>query len=193
MERSLEWREREGRKGNLIIRRLVGDKGDLREKVGEVLEHLGVKVKIEEVRRLRTGKEGWREMVRVRLGNEEERKQVWREEGKLKRKQVWIDRDLMWKERKMRWNLKEIARREERRERRVKVEYDRILIEGIWWVWDEEEEVLKNGGERWQEVEAEGEKSVSGGRERVGGEEKDGEGDWDEGRGRLGRGVERRK
>lgn len=36
-----------------------------------------------------------------------------REKKKLKREKVWITEDLTWEERRMRWRMGEIARREE--------------------------------------------------------------------------------
>lgn len=52
--------------------------------------------------------------------------------------------DLTWRERKMKWRLEEIARKEREEGRRVWVSYERLNIGEEWWVWDEEEEVLRN-------------------------------------------------
>jgi len=42
----------------------------------------------------------------------------------------------------MRWRLEELAREEERKERKVRIGYGKIKIEEKnWWRWDEEEEV----------------------------------------------------
>lgn len=47
-----------------------------------------------------------------------------------------------WKERKIRWKLEEIARKEVSKEKKVWIGYDKIRIEEKWWRWMEEEEVL---------------------------------------------------
>lgn len=47
-----------------------------------------------------------------------------------------------WKERKIRWKLEEIARKEMNKGKKVWIEYDKIRIEEKWWRWMEEEEVL---------------------------------------------------
>lgn len=47
-----------------------------------------------------------------------------------------------WKERKIRWKLEEIARKEMSKEKKVWIGYDKIRIEEKWWRWMEEEEVL---------------------------------------------------
>lgn len=38
------------------------------------------------------------------------------------------------------WRLEEIARNKRRRNRRAKVRYARISIEGKWWNWSEDRE-----------------------------------------------------
>jgi len=40
-----------------------------------------------------------------------------------------------------------MARREEGKGRRVRIGYGGLQIDGKWWKWSEEEEVLKNEGE----------------------------------------------
>jgi len=47
----------------------------------------------------------------------------------LKGRKERIMEDWTWKERKMRWRLEEIARREERRGRRVRIGYGRLWID----------------------------------------------------------------
>lgn len=47
-----------------------------------------------------------------------------------------------WKERKIRWKLEEIARKEMSKGKKVWIGYDKIRIEEKWWRWMEEEEVL---------------------------------------------------
>lgn len=58
-------------------------------------------------------------MLLVRLENEE---QKWEKMKKLKGRMERISKDLSWKERRVRWKLGEIARKEEATGRRVWVE-----------------------------------------------------------------------
>lgn len=44
----------------------------------------------------------------------------------------------------MRWNLEDKARKEMGEGKRVWVNYRKIQIEGKWWRWEEEEEMLKD-------------------------------------------------
>lgn len=75
----------------------------------------------------------------------------------------------------MRWRLEEIARREERRGRKVWVGYGKIRIHEQWWRWDKGEEVLRDVRGRiwdWGRGEGAGEekrgkfKGEEGGRDR---------------------------
>lgn len=84
-------------------------------------------------------------------GTGPENKDYERERRRLRERELRIDNDLTWKERKMRWNLEDIARREMGEGKRVWVNYRKIQIEGKWWRWEEEEEILKdNKGRVWK-------------------------------------------
>jgi len=50
--------------------------------------------------------------------------------------------------------LEEIAKEKERKGRKVWVQYGKIRIEGQWWKWDEEEEVLRDARGMKREAEA---------------------------------------
>lgn len=108
------------------------------------MEEIEAKVKIEEIKKIGGGREQGREIVWVKLGDERQRGEVFEKKGKLKGRIEKIHEDLTWRERKMKWNLEEIAREEERKGKKVWLRYGRIRIENIWWKWDEEEEVLRD-------------------------------------------------
>lgn len=119
MERKLEWREREEMKKNIVMRGLKVGEGNIETGIEKVMKDIGVEVRIEEVRRIKTGKGEWGEMVVVKLGSEEEKKKVMEGKKKLRGEKVWIMEDLTWEERKMRWKMKEIAKREEEKGNKV--------------------------------------------------------------------------
>ena len=83
-------------------------------------------------------------MVLVELEDERERRQILKNKKKLKGKEIWMEKDLTWKERKVRRSLRQIAIKEESKGKRVWVEQDRIRIKGEWWIWDEERENLRD-------------------------------------------------
>ncbi|KMQ88741.1 hypothetical protein RF55_11715 [Lasius niger] len=108
---------------------------------------MGMKVNIENVKRLGgvVGEGG--EMIVVRMENEKQKRDIMGKKRNLKGGKKRIMEDWTWNERKMRWKLGEIARMEERKGRRVGIGYGKIKIEEQWWKWDEVEEVLRDGKE----------------------------------------------
>jgi hypothetical protein len=57
---------------------------------------------------------------------------------------TYIDDDLTKEERETQKKLRELAREEKDRGKRVKIGYRKIQINGEWFRWDEREEKLKN-------------------------------------------------
>ncbi|KMQ90533.1 hypothetical protein RF55_9482 [Lasius niger] len=177
MERKLERKEREERLKNVVIRGVKTWKGDLKWGVEQVWKEIGAKVRVQELRKSRTGKEEWGDMVIVKLGSEEQKKEVLRRRKGLKGKKIWIEEDLTWEERRLRWRLREIAREEVEKGRRAWVVQERIRIDGEWW-WNKEKEVLldgmgrSRGKRRGREKNSQIQREVMGGvrREKVGGE-----------------------
>lgn len=76
----------------------------------EIWKKLEVAVKVEGIRKLRTGREERGIMTVVRLENEEEKRKVMEKKKGLKREDIWIDNDLTWKERKTYALLRKFAR-----------------------------------------------------------------------------------
>ncbi|KMQ83947.1 hypothetical protein RF55_18740 [Lasius niger] len=126
--RKMELKEREERKNYIVIRSLEEGEGEVRGGVEKVLEEIGVKVKIEEIRRIggKYGKEGG--MVVVKLGSREQKKEVMEKKKRLKGRKIRIEDDLTWEERKIRWKIREIAKEERRKGSRVWIGYGKIRI-----------------------------------------------------------------
>jgi len=74
----------------------------------------------------------------------------------MKGRNIRIEDDLTWMERKMEWRLKEIARIERGKGRRVWVSYGKIQIEGKLWRWDEGSQTIKDNESRVWENQGEG-------------------------------------
>jgi len=77
-----------------------------------------------------------------------------KEEIMGRREKIWdgwgvsVEEDLSKEERKVRWRVREKAREERRRGKKVVYEGERIWIEGREWRWNEEEgEWMENEGE----------------------------------------------
>lgn len=133
IERKIELREREKRKRNVIIKGLKVEGEERRSKVEELMSDIGVKVDIVETKKIGEDREKGREMVWVRLRDEEQRGEIFETKRRLKGRKERIGEDLTWRERKMKWKIEEIAREEVKEGRRVwKVRYGRIRIDNTW-------------------------------------------------------------
>jgi hypothetical protein len=166
MERSMKMRERERRRRNLIVREVEVRDGGRKEAVQNIMERIGARVGLEEVRMVARGKED-REVIAVRVESEEQKKEVLEKRRKLRGEREKILKDWTWKERKMRWKLEEIARKKERKGRGTWLGYGRIRIDEQWWKWEDgEKEVLRDGrGNIRRREPEEGERK---GKERIG-------------------------
>lgn len=76
MERKIEMKEREEKRKNVIIREMEVSEGRRKEMAEEIIKRTGAKVSIEEVKRIGGDREKDRETVLVRLGSEEQRREV---------------------------------------------------------------------------------------------------------------------
>lgn len=89
------------------------------EAFGKVLSKMGVEVKVEDISRIGGQRKKGEEMWLVKLRSENQKREVMVRKKMLKgRKEKFMD-DLTWKERKVKWKLKQIAKREKGRGRRV--------------------------------------------------------------------------
>jgi len=165
MERKLEMKEREERRRNIVIKGLEVKEGKRREVVEKVLGVMGVNTEIEGIWRVGKGGEMGREMVVVKFREERMRNEVLEKRSLLKGRKEWIMEDWTWEERKMRWKLEEIAKREEKGGKQVRIGYGRIKVGDQWWRWDEEEEVLRDA--RGREMEREQGEEMGAKREGV--------------------------
>lgn len=157
----MEMKERKERRRNIVIRGLKVREGRRREAVEEVLEKIGVEVEVKEIRRVESSTGEGREIVLVKLANEEQRREILKKKGGLKGRRERIGEDLTRRERKIRWKIEEIARDEERKRNKVWISYGKIKINERWWIWDEDKE-------RFKKHNGKGKRDRSGGREGKG-------------------------
>lgn len=158
IEEKMERMERKERKKNIIIKGIIEEEKEAEEKFRRTMQEIGVEVEIEKIRRLGKGKERERGAAIITMRSIEEKKQIMVKRKELKKRGIWIDNDLTWRERKMRWKLGEIASEERRKGRKVWIGYGKLEIEGERWEWEEGTERLKNNrGEVWWKQEVRGE------------------------------------
>jgi len=84
-------------------------------------------------------------MLLVKLENKEQKWEVMAKKKNLKQRNERIAEDFTWRERRIRWNIGEIARKKMAEGKRIWVKEGKIRIEGQWWR-DEEKETLMSEG-----------------------------------------------
>ncbi|XP_046492906.1 golgin subfamily A member 6-like protein 6 [Neodiprion pinetum] len=151
MEWAIESKEREERRGNIVVRGARLEKGREKEELKKILQLIGVEVEVKDMWEVGAKKGGEKGIWIARLGNREQKRQVMGRKSLLKGREERIDEDITWAERRMKWKLREIAAIEERRGNRVRIGYAKIWIEGKMWKWDEIGEVLRDGTGRARE------------------------------------------
>lgn len=139
IERSIERKERLDRSRNVEI-----EKGKEREKLEELMREIGAEIKVEDISRI--GVRGSDKGIwLMKLGSEEQKREVMRRKKGLKGRREKIEDDLTPRKRKMKWRLKGIAREREGLGMRVWMGYGKTKIDGEWRFWDEEKEMLRDG------------------------------------------------
>ncbi|EZA56118.1 hypothetical protein X777_03726 [Ooceraea biroi] len=170
LERWREIEERERRKRNVIVKGVEVQGEGIEGAVRRIWKEIGAEAEIEETREIGKKSERGRKMILVKLKDREGKREVMSKKRALRGRMERIEDDLTMKERRMQWRLERMTEEERRNKREVWVKYARIWIEGKWWSWDEEREVLvdREGRERGKEKEER--------RGRVVGEEREGNG-----------------
>ncbi|KAM0727873.1 hypothetical protein ACS0PU_005342 [Formica fusca] len=147
----MEMKEREERRRNIVVREVKGGEREVRARVEDVLKEIKIEARVEGVRCLGS-KEGGKGTAIVKIDEVEKKKEIMRRRGEIKGRDIRLDDDLTWRERRMRWLIESVARREREKGKRVWVGYGKVQINGIWWKWNEGEEELRDGeGRGWKD------------------------------------------
>ncbi|KAH0817229.1 hypothetical protein GEV33_005562 [Tenebrio molitor] len=127
IEEKMEQREKKERKNNVIITGIGAISGNVERGVEEWLEReIGVKVNVKEAFKINKDK-----MMLAKIENWEQKKNI------------MLNDDLTKEERETQKKLRELAREERDRGKRVKIGYRKIQINGDWFRWDKRQEKLK--------------------------------------------------
>ncbi|KYN26651.1 hypothetical protein ALC57_03981 [Trachymyrmex cornetzi] len=101
LERQFEWREREERKKNIMVKGVKVEEGKIYEDQGGV--------RIERIRKLDGARKEKGCAVVVTLGSVEDKGKIMRNKWRMKGKDIWIEEDLSWNERKMRGRMRRVV------------------------------------------------------------------------------------
>lgn len=109
-----------------------------------------IEVEVEIVSCKRSGK-----VIVIMLGNEKVKRVIMENNRKLKGKDIYIENDLSWEERRVQVRIGRWMKKEKEKGKIVKIGFARVMIEGVW--------------KKWEEIEAEEREKER--KERVSGEE----------------------
>lgn len=141
LKRIIEDKERKDRKNNIVIRGLRNEKEEAKKVGKEFLEkEFGAGGKIKYIKT--EGKEK-REVIIVEMENWQTKEKIMKEKSKLRGRNIFIDHDKTKEEREVQRKLRERAGREREEGRKVKVGYRKIIVEGKVYIWNDEEEELR--------------------------------------------------
>ncbi|KAJ8684716.1 hypothetical protein QAD02_020509 [Eretmocerus hayati] len=84
------------------------------------------------------------------------KREIMIDKKKLKGSEVYIDKDLTFKERGIRRKLKAIAREQVEKGKRATVRDDAIIIDGCLWKWSEKDQNIFQTVKKWEEKKNQG-------------------------------------
>ncbi|KYQ47826.1 hypothetical protein ALC60_13142, partial [Trachymyrmex zeteki] len=89
--------ERKEKKRNIIIKEV---EGEIERKIRQILDSIEKSVVVEKIRKLEAGRreKGW--MGVITMGSVVDKGRILRGKGKFRGRDVWIEEDLTWKERR---------------------------------------------------------------------------------------------
>lgn len=99
------------------------------------MQLIGVKIDVKETWKIAEDREKGKEIVRIRIEEVEKKKEIWEKKSRLigrKKRGLVVLEDWIWKQRRMRWKLKEIARMEEKKGKKIWIEYGKIRRQDQW-------------------------------------------------------------
>lgn len=142
LEDRLESEEKNKKRNNIVIRGVNCEGENIKERTRGFLEkQLGVKVSIKEA--YTVGKRKEKKAVVAKIEYWKEKQEVMKNKNKLRGTQIYIDNDLTMKERDIQSKIYDRANKEKAKGKRVKIGYQKLLIEGVQYVWNNKMEDLR--------------------------------------------------
>lgn len=144
VNKKLESIERDKRRNNIVVQGVtINDTKPevLVERMKDFIEgHVGVKVSVKNARKLGN------KTCLVELENRKDKMEVMKSKSKLRQHkdvEVYINDDMTKVEREIQGKIRKVAQQERERGKRVKIGYQKIIIDGQQYRWNREEEKLE--------------------------------------------------
>ncbi|XP_044755086.1 uncharacterized protein KIAA2012-like [Coccinella septempunctata] len=142
LEEKADREEKMKRKNNIVVKNLKVYDGKEKEEVKKLVdEELNLKVDITKAYKINRGTKV--EMIVAEIASWDQKQNIMKAKQRLKGKDIYIDNDLTLKERQVQKQILEISRVEKSKEKKVRVGYRKIFIDGKLFVWDDDEQGVK--------------------------------------------------
>lgn len=141
LEQRIEKNEKEKRRNNLVIKGKNLENSNNKEKMAEFMKNkLEVDAEIKKVVTI-SKKDDWNTIL-VQMETWEEKLKVLKNKNKLKGSNIFIEHDYTQDERRIQGEIIKIAKAETEKGNETKIFYRKMLINGVPYIWDENEKGL---------------------------------------------------
>lgn len=135
LEERLERQDREKRRNNLVIKGVKRDENQIEEQVEQLIKDklkLSTKVKKGYTVKAKDDKQ----IIIVEMNSWEHKKDIMIRKGLLQSTNIWIENDLTFEESKIQAQLRKVMQEEKDKGNRVKMGYQKIIINGEKYEWN---------------------------------------------------------
>lgn len=147
LENKMEKMERDSRRNNVVIQGIpvsTEDQNKIKEKVDELLENtLNIKIDVQGVRKINE------KMCLVELKNSADKEKIMKNKNKLKQireHKIYINDDMSKTDRYIQGEIRKQAREEKNKGNKVKVGYQKLVVNDEVFVWNKIEKKLSTLG-----------------------------------------------
>ena len=135
LEEKIERQDRDKRRNNVVIKGVQIEGNQMEEKVEELLrDKLKIVAKVKKGYSVK-GKDDKRIII-AEMDSWENKKEVMKMKGLLKDTNIFIENDQTYEERKIQAELRKIMKEEKEKGRKVKMGYQKIIIDEVRYDWD---------------------------------------------------------
>ncbi|XP_046145873.1 vicilin-like seed storage protein At2g18540 [Osmia bicornis bicornis] len=143
-EKRMEEERKERRKRSIVWKGVDGRDKEERSRRINIMIQLELGKKTEPRKMTEVLGEGGRRVILTELETEEDRRKImWRKTEIWKRWRVTVEEDLSREERKIRWLIRERAKEERAKGKKVEYTSRRIWVDDQEWIWNEKERKWK--------------------------------------------------
>lgn len=142
LKRRDEWRSREEKRNNIIIRGFAPVTDNLNDEISNLLlEKLNIQVKVADSSRIKIRKGG--DLFKAKFCSSEDKRQIMTNKSRLAGSEISINDDRTVKEREVQRKLSLLAEEERKRGKTVKIGYRKLIVDGVEKRWHEDRGLLE--------------------------------------------------